>query len=370
MISLVHVDRQFQSMKKEILECVEKVLDSGQYILGEQGELFEKEASDYLNNSFTVNVANGTDALVLALRALDIGVGDEIITTPFTFFATAEAISRVRATPVFVDIDPITFNIDENEIEKKVTNRTKAIIPVHLFGQACNMNQIKKIADKHNLYIVEDACQAFGGEWKGAKLGTIGDIGCFSFFPTKNLSTIGDGGLVVTKHQDIAERIKKLRHHGSRVKYLHDEVGYNSRLDELHASILRVCLTKIDRWNEERYQKALIYKKHLNDLSAFILPPTPSNKEHVYHLYCVEHPDRDKIVQYLSKKNIASGIYYPEPLHLQNVYQHLGYSVGDFPTSEEKSKSLFALPMHPFLTEEEQMTVIDALKKYEQRNIE
>ncbi len=350
-------------MKAEIISCVAEIINSGQYVLGEQGRLFEKEVCQYLNSPYTINVANGTDALVLALRSLDIGVGDEVITTPFTFFATAEAISRVKAIPVFVDIDPVSYNMDPKLIEAKITNRTKAIIPVHLFGKSCHMEQISKIAKAHNLYVIEDACQAFGGEYNGEKLGAIGDVGCFSFFPTKNLSTFGDGGLVVTKHKKVADRIKRLRHHGSEKKYFHEEVGYNSRLDEVHAAVLRLSLQKIDQWNETRIKKAGTYST-LADLEGYTLPQLVKGKEHVYHLYCLEHNRRDDLIQYLNDQGIASGVYYPLPLHLQNVYKKLGYQHGDFPVAELKSKRLLALPMHPFLKEEEQQYIIEQLRTF------
>ncbi|KGA97300.1 Pleiotropic regulatory protein [Alkalihalobacillus alcalophilus ATCC 27647 = CGMCC 1.3604] len=364
MISIIQVDRQFKSLKKEILAAVENVIDSGQYILGVEGKQFEKEVCQYLNIAHAINVGNGTDALVLALRALDVGVGDEVMTTPFTFFATAEAISRVGATPVFVDIDPKTYNIDPTLIEDKVTARTKAIIPVHLFGQACEMDKIKQVATKHHLYIIEDACQAFGVELNGEKVGTIGDIGCYSFFPTKNLSSIGDGGLIVTKDEKIANRVKKLRHHGSEKKYYHDEIGYNSRLDEIHAAILRICLTKIDEWNGLRVEKAKKYSvvEHFN---GFSIPTSKGSKTHGYHLYCIEHPKRNEVIHYMESKGIGSGIYYPLPLHLQKVYQKLGYQVGDLPIAEEKAKRLLALPMHPYLTIAEQEAVIEILRAYQ-----
>ncbi|WP_047980769.1 DegT/DnrJ/EryC1/StrS family aminotransferase [Ornithinibacillus contaminans] len=363
MIPLINVSRQFQEMRNEILEAIDRVITSGQYVLGQEGSMFEKEVSDYLSSPYAVSVGNGTDALVLSLDALDIGPGDEVITTPFTFFASAEAISRVGATPVFVDIDPKTYTIDVSKIADKITSKTKAILPVHLFGQSCDMDKLMELADSYKLFVIEDACQAFGAEENGVKLGTIGDIGCFSFFPTKNLSTIGDGGLIVTKHEKLAKRLKQLRHHGSTKKYYHAEIGYNSRLDEIHAAILRISLAYIDAWNEERRQKAYGYDE-LAGVNGLQIPFRKPGHSHIYHLYCVEHAERDNLMAYLERNGVASGAYYPLPLHRQEVYKHLGYHLGDFPVAEEKASRLLALPMHPSLKAEEQQEVIRVLKAY------
>lgn len=351
-------------MKSEILGAVEAVLDRGQFILGEEVRRFEEEAAAYLRVPHAVAVGNGTDALVMALTALDIGAGDEVITTPFTFFATAEAVSRVGATPVFADIDPQTYNLDPASVEARITPRTKAILPVHIFGQSCDMQQFTAMAEQYGLELIEDACQAFGAEENGAKLGTIGRIGCYSFFPTKNLSTIGDGGMLVTKNGELAKRLRKLRHHGSVKKYYHDEIGFNSRLDEIHAAVLRSGLKHIDSWNETRRALAQVYDSldGKNGLS------TPVNRlqgaSHVYHLYCVEHEQRDDFMAYLHANDIASGSYYPLPLHLQRVYRPLGYEPGDLPVAELKSKRLLALPLHPFLSAEEQQRVIEVAMNY------
>lgn len=366
-ISFLQVDRQFKSIKNEVMSAIADVIERGQFILGKEVEEFEKEVADYLKVNYAVSVANGTDALVLALRALDIGSGDEVITTPFTFFATAEAISRVGATPIFIDIDEETLNLDPSLIEKHITSKTKAILPVHLFGQSCNLKKISTIAKKHNLFIIEDACQAFGASYEDKKIGTIGDIGCFSFFPTKNFSTIGDGGLVVSNNPTIAQKIKKLRHHGSTKKYFHDEVGYNSRLDELHAAILRICLKKIDSWNNRRIELAHYYENHLKGLNTIKLPlPKATVKSHVYHLYCVECYNRNELMQYLDTCGIASGIYYPLPLHLQEVYRGLGYKKGDLPIAESKADRVLAIPLHPFLSNEEQLYIVKALQKFKE----
>lgn len=363
-ISLAQVNHQFQFLKDDILQAVARVIDRGQFILGTEVSSFEEEVCHYLKSKHAVSVANGTDALILALRALDIGYGDEVITTPLTFFATAEAISSVGATPVFVDIDPYTYNLDPHKIEEKITNKTRAILPVHLYGQMCDVPFINEIAKAHRLFVIEDACQAFGAAWKGKKSGTIGDIGCFSFFPTKNLSTIGDGGLIVTQSEDIARRVKQLRHHGTKVKNYHDEIGYNSRLDEIHAAILRVCLPYIDEWTNKRVAHAHRYSV-LEGTNNIRTPYVTSEESHCFHLYCIEHPHRDHIHTHLKTQEIASGVYYPLPLHLQKVYQHLGYTQGDFPVCEEKILRLLALPMHPYLSIEDQKRVIETLKSYD-----
>lgn len=351
-------------MKADILNAVARVIDSGQYTLGREVSHFEEEAGQYLGVPYAVAVGNGTDALVLALQALGIGEGDEVVTTPFTFFATAEAISRVGAKPVFADIDAETYNIDLADAEAKITPRTKAIIPVHLFGQACEMKQCLELARRHKLYVIEDACQAFGAETEGAKLGTLGDIGCFSFFPTKNLSTIGDGGMVVTNNERLASRIRLLRNHGSPKKYYHDEIGFNSRLDEIHAAILRIGLQHIDRWNESRRLKAQVYDQ-MHGLSGVRCPVNRGQgNSHIYHLYCVEHDERDRLMDHLRDNGIASGYYYPLPLHLQAAYRHLGGKQGDCPVAERKSELLLALPLHPCLKEEEQKHVIRAVSMF------
>lgn len=365
MIPLIQLDRQFQSIKQEIMKAFERVVDSGHYILGNEGAEFEKELAHFLGVAYPVAVANGTDALVLALRALEVGPGDEVITTPFTFFATAEAIARVGATPVFSDIDASTYNLNPVLLEEKITSKTKAIIPVHLFGKPCAMKEIMEIAKRHQLYVIEDACQAFGADIEGKRVGTFGDIGCFSFFPTKNLGTLGDGGLVVTDDEDLAKRIRKLRHHGSTAKYHHDEIGYNSRLDEIHAAILRVALKRIDEWNERRREKAAVYTNAFQN-STIGFPSEEKEQTHIYHLYCIEVEQQGELGKALAKKQIASGVYYPLPLHLQDVFAGLGYKKGDFPIAEQKSECLLAIPMHPFLTSSEQEHVIEAVLAFEQ----
>jgi len=311
-----------------------------------------------------VGVGNGTDALRLVLEALGVGPGDEVITTPFTFIASAEAVSQAGARPVFVDIEPDTYNLDPDRLERAITPRTKAVIPVHLFGQPARMDTIMAVARRRGIRVIEDACQAFGATYRGRKAGSLGDAACFSFFPTKNLGTMGDGGLVTTSDEGLAERIRRLRQHGARVKYVHDEIGFNSRLDELHAAILLVCLPHIDAWNGRRRQLAARYRERLADVPGITMRMPDPDAEHIYHLFCVEAERRDELMEWLAGRGIQSGVYYPVPLHLQPVYRDLGYCPGDFPAAERASRRLLAIPMSPFLSEEEQDRVIEAIRSF------
>lgn len=361
MINLVDLKRQFHSVKDEILQEVEDVIEGGQYILGPKVKELEGKIADKLGVKEAIAVANGTDALILTLEAYGIGKGDEVITTPFTFFASAEAISRVGATPVFADVDPLTYNLDPIKMEKAITHKTKAVIPVHLFGQPADMDEINAIAKNHKFLVIEDACQAFGAAYKGRWAGSLGDAACFSFFPTKNLGTLGDGGIVATSNPMLAERIRKLRAHGTTKKYYHDQLGYNSRLDELHAAILLINLTKVDEWNEKRRAIAERYRQSLQNEKHLKLPMAGENRSHIYHLYCIQSERRDDLMEAMSRAQIQTGVYYPCCLHLQDVYTNLGYKEGDFPVAESLSKTLFAIPMHPFLTESEQKQITSIL---------
>ncbi|ETI67137.1 DegT/DnrJ/EryC1/StrS family aminotransferase [Neobacillus vireti] len=363
MINLVDLKRQFQSVENEVLHGIAEVIKSGQYILGPKVRELEEKISTKLGVTEAVAVANGTDALVLTLEAYGIGVGDEVITTPFTFFASAEAISRVGAVPVFADVDPGTYNIDPAEIERRITTATKAIIPVHLFGQPVDMDKITEIAKKHGLLVIEDACQAFGATYKNKRVGSLGDAACFSFFPTKNLGTMGDGGIITTSDVELAGKIRKLRTHGTTKKYYHDQIGYNSRLDELHAAILLINLTKIDEWNQKRRELADRYRQHLRDVPYLTMPVESEDGSHIYHLFCMESDRREELMQDLLNAQIQTGVYYPRCLHLQEVYSLLDYKKGDFPIAESLSEKLFAIPMHPFLTENEQDQIIALLRQ-------
>lgn len=361
MLPLINLKEQFASIKDDLMKEIEEVIDSGTYILGPKVKYLEEKIAEKLGTKYAIGVANGTDALVLTLDAYGIGEGDEVITSPFTFFASAEAVSRVNATPVFVDVEEDTGNIDPAKLEQAITEKTKAIIPVHIFGQPANMDEINEIAKKHNLIVIEDACQAFGSTYKGKYAGNLGDAACFSFFPTKNLGTLGDGGLVTTNDEKIANKIKKLRTHGSDKKYFHSMIGYNSRLDEIHAAILLVALEKIDEWNEKRRHLAAIYNEKLKDVKNITLPISKQDRTHIYHLYSVRSENREKYMAKLHDANIASAIYYPKCLHLQKVYEHLGYKEGSLPVAESLAATMFALPMSPFLAVEEQNKVISTL---------
>lgn len=361
-IPLLDLKKEYELYGKNIEKAVVEVLQSGSYILGDKVKQFEREMANYLGVQYAAGVANGTDALLLALEALDIGEEDEVITTPFTFFATAEAIAKVGAKPVFVDIEPDTYNIEVKKLEGAITKKTKAIIVVHLFGMAAEMDSIMEIASLHHLKVIEDACQAIGTEYKGKRVGSIGDVGCFSFFPTKNLGTFGDGGLVVTNHPEIHEKICRLRNHGSIEKYIHTSIGMNSRLDEIQAAILLEKLKLLDMFLFKRIVVANKYFQELHHVKR--KPPQYTDKRHTYHQYCVEVEERDRLIRFLNQKGIATGIYYPIPLHLQKAFQNLQYQQGDFPVSENVAKHILALPINPTLTVKEQEYIIQAMKEF------
>jgi len=360
MLPMVDLQRQYHDLKAEVDEAIRQVLKETRFILGPNVAKLEEEVAAYLGPSSAVGVASGTDALLLALRACGVGEGDEVITTPFTFIATAEVIALLGAVPVFADIAPDTFNIDPDGIEEKVTARTKAIIPVHLFGLPADMDGILDIAGRHGLAVVEDCAQAFGAEYKGKKVGTFGNYGCFSFFPSKNLACYGDGGMVVTGNEDSAGRIRLLRNHGSRKRYHHEELGYNSRLDEIQAAVLRVKLKRIDEFNAARRRNADLYRKHIRNADV-ALPSETADGRHVYHQFTVLSKKRDRIAAALNENGIASAVYYPVPLHLQEVFAHLGYRLGDFPDSERCAAEAISFPMFPELTEEEIRRVCDVI---------
>ena len=361
MIPIIDSKRQYAQVGSEVEKEVLEVLRSGSYILGKHNKAFEQEISEFLGVKNAVTLNSGTDALHLALRALDIGEGDEVITVAFTFVATTEAIGIVGAKPVFVDIDPDTFNMDVKQIESKITPKTKAILPVHLYGQPCDMDVIMDIAKRHNLFVIEDACQAIGAEYKGKKVGTFGDIGCFSFYPTKNLGTMGDGGLAVTNSEYLKNRMVALRNHGGAVRYYHDEIGVNSRLDEVQAAILRVKLNYINEWNKKRREHAAFYNELFKDVKDVETPKELDNTYCVYHQYTVKVPNRDEVHKLLQENGVGAMIYYPVPLHLQKVHAHLGFKEGLLPHTEENTKLVLSLPMFAEITEEEQKTVAKTL---------
>ena len=390
-IPLIDLRAQYNSISKELDKATIDVLSSAAYIMGKNVTEFEKEFANYIGTKHAISVGNGTDALVIALKALGIGEGDEVITSTFTYFASAECISAVGATPVFVDVEKDTFNIDPDKIEEKITERTKAIIPVHIFGQSADMDKINIIAKKHNLKVIEDACQAVGAKYKGKMIGTLSDVACFSFFPTKNLSCAGDGGMIVTSDDSIATIATALRTHGSGetgqkaynllnniteevvtsksgddtvynpLKYYNYLIGYNSRLDAIQAAILRVKLPYLDKWNSRRKEIAKIYDEELID-SNVITPIVREENDTVYHQYVLQSDNREEVLAKLKEKGIATGVYYPVPLHLQKVYTDLGYKEGDMPVAEYLSHRTFAIPVYPELSEEQIQYIVDSIK--------
>lgn len=377
MIPLCDLQSQYQSLSKEVNQAIEQVCASGAYVLGPNVKTFESEVAAYLGSDRAIGVGSGTDALHLVLRALGVGPGDEVITTPFTFIATTEAIGLVGATPKFVDISPDTFNIDPQRIEAAITNRTKVILPVHLYGQPAEIDSIMKIAERNNLHVVEDCAQAIGAEYRGQKVGTFGVAGCYSFFPSKNLGCFGDGGLVATSDPQLAERVEMLRRHGGLVKYHHSELGLNSRLDELQAAILRVKLPLLDYWNRQRRKIAAAYNTQLAELGGVTIPqelhsqglkpasPSDDNSllSAVYHQYTIEVEDRDSIAGAMKERDVQTCIYYPVPLHLQQVHKGLNCPAGSFPHAEHAAERCLSLPMYPELSTEQLSRVVDALQE-------
>ncbi len=356
--------RQYNSIKKELDAALQQVMDSYRFVLGEKVKFFEKEFASFCGTDFAVGVANGTDALRLALLACGIGKRDEVITVPNTFIATTEAISQTGAKIVFVDIDPQMYNINVSQIEEKINERTRAIVPVHLFGQPSDMDPIMKIAKKYDLKVVEDACQAHGAEYKDKKAGSIGDAGCFSFYPSKNLGAFGDSGMVVTNDEGIAQRIGMFRDHGQIKKYEHLVEGTNSRLDEIQAAILEVKLSRLEEWNRLRRRNASVYDELLQDVDEVVRPLEAECAKHVYHLYVIKTHRRDELQEWLTSKGIGTGLHYPVPLHLQEAYQYLGCREGDFPEAEQCAKQILSLPMFPELTGEEIEKVVSEIKTF------
>lgn len=358
MIPILDLKRQYAQIGKEVETEVLEVLQSGSYILGKHNKGLEEEFSSFIGVKHSVTLNSGTDALHLALRALDIGPGDEVITVAFTFVATTEAIGIVGAKPVFVDIDENTFNIDAEKIENAITPKTKAILPVHLYGQPCDMDIIMDIAKRHNLYVIEDCCQAVGATFNGKKVGSFGDVGCFSFFPTKNLGAMGDGGIATTNSSFLKDRMIALRNHGGAVRYYHDEIGVNSRLDEIQAAILRVKMRYINEWTEKRRENAYRYNELFKNYPEVETPKELDNTYCVYHQYTIKVPNRDNVHKLLQEAGIGAMIYYPVPLHLQKVHAHLPQKEGSLPMTEKNTKLVLSLPMFPELTAEEQKTVV------------
>ncbi len=368
-VPLLDLRRQHEALHVQLIEAVERVIASQQFVLGPEVAALENEVAEYSTTEFAVGCASGSDALLLAFMALDFQPGDEVVTTPFSFFATASAITRLGAIPRFVDIDPETYNLDSSQIESGITSRTRAILPVHLYGQCAAMDPILAISARHGLPVVEDAAQAIGAEDGRRRAGSMGRMGCFSFYPTKNLGGAGDGGMLVTNDAGLAERLRRLRVHGGATEYHHDEVGINSRLDSIQAAILRVKLKYLNEWSAARRKKAELYTELLAeaDLPIEIVPPfiAPA-ASHIFHQYVVRIPQhRDAVIKHLAEHGVGSKVYYPVPLHLQNCFAFLGYRAGSFPETERAAQETLALPCFPELTVDQQEYVVEVLSKFE-----
>ncbi len=365
---------QMKSIEDEIRPALDEVFQNQQFIMGPKVKVLEETIAQYCQTRYAIGVASGSDALLLSLMALGIGPGDEVLLPPFTFFATAGSVSRLGATPVFVDIDRETYNIDPSRIEEKVTTRTKAILPVHLFGQCADMDPLLSIAKDKKLFVIEDAAQALGAvyqptvESKGRRAGQIGDLGCFSFYPTKNLGAFGDAGMVVTDNPALADKVRLLRVHGSQPKYFHRAIGINSRLDTIQAAILLVKFKYLERWTAQRQKKAERYRALFQDLlssvDGFRLPTAQNQNRHIFHQYVVRVPERDRLRQFLAEEGIGTDVYYPVPLHLQECYSFLKYRQGDLPNSEKASEEVLALPIYPELTDDQQTEVVSRIKAF------
>lgn len=391
-IPLLNLKRQYKDIEEEVNANVLECFKNAQYIMGENVKQFEKEIAEKIGVKHAITVGNGTDALIIALKSLGIKEGDEVITTDYTFFATAEAIRFVGATPVFCDVELDTYNIDPSQIEEKITDKTKAIICVHLFGNACKMDEINDIAKRHNLYVVEDAAQAINSQYKGKNVGNLGDIACFSFFPTKNLGCFGDGGMITTNDDDLSTIIRALKVHGSGengmkayailndeevevveqnsgdntvynpLKYYNYLIGHNSRLDEIQAAILRIKLKHLDEYTENRRSISHKYIDALKDTSL-VMPTETEGGKHVFHLFILQSENREEIESKLKEKGIATGTYYKVPMHLQKAFNDLGYKKGDFPNAEYLSERTFAIPLFPEMNDEEREYIINSIKE-------
>ena len=367
-VPLLDLQAQYVSLRDDLQQAVERVMSSQRFVLGDEVRGLEASIADYCQTKHAIGCASGSDALLLALMALDVKPGDEVITTPFSFFATAACITRLGARPVFVDIDPRSYNIDPSRVSDAITARTKVIMPVHLYGQCAEMDPLLELGRRHGIPVVEDAAQAIGATDKDRRAGSMGLIGCFSFYPTKNLGGAGDGGILTTNDAAVAARLRRLRAHGGANEYEHEEVGINSRLDELQAAVLRVKFPSLDRWSDERAQKASLYSELLAqaDLSfPLVTPQVREDGRHIFHQYVLRvRGNRDALMEHLRRHGIGSKVYYPIPLHLQQCFNYLGYKPGDFPEAESAARDTFALPAYPELTDEQQVYVVETIKSF------
>jgi dTDP-4-amino-4,6-dideoxygalactose transaminase len=370
-VPLLDLKAQYQTIRTELLQAVTAVCDEQGFILGPRVAELEKALGSYVGSAHAIGCASGSDAILLALTAVGVGVGDDVITVPFTFFATGGSISRLGARPVFVDIRPDTFNLDPMKLEGAITSKTKAIVPVHLFGQAADMDAIKSIAAKRRIPVIEDACQAIGAARHGVKVGNLGDVGCFSFFPSKNLGGFGDGGLMTTNDSKLADALSMLRVHGSKVRYVHELIGMNSRLDALQAAVIRVKLNYLDQWTKGRQRNAARYDQLFKAAKLdgrITLPVTEKDNEHVFNQYTIRARKRDELRAYLKDKGIGTEVYYPIPLHLQSCYKSLGHRKGAFPVSEQASEEALSLPVYAELTEAQQAYVVETIQQFYARS--
>jgi dTDP-4-amino-4,6-dideoxygalactose transaminase len=362
-VPFLDLKAQYATIKEEVMPAISRVCESQALALGPAVADFEEKIAAYCQCKYAIGVSSGTDALLAGLMALDIKPGDEVITTPFTFFATAGCIARIGARPVFVDVDPDSYNIDPAGIEEKITEKTKAVIPVHIFGQAAQMKAINEIVHRHNLAVIEDAAQAIGTVQDGTKCGNFGDCGCFSFYPTKNLGAFGDGGLVTTNDEDMAQKLKILRDHGQNPRYFYGMIGGNFRLDGIQAAVLAVKLRYLDTWNQKRRKNAAFYDQAFAG-SPVKTPKIDANNVCIYHQYTVTVPERDQLQKFLSEHHIGSAIFYPKPLHLQECFRELGYRQGDLPVAEQICDQVLSLPIYPELSQEQIEYVAGTVLKF------
>lgn len=363
-VPLLDLKAQYSVIKAEVDAAIAGVLESQHFILGPKVEECEKAIAAYSNSSYGIGVSSGSDALLVCLMAENIGNGDEVITTPYSFFATAGAIARLGAVPVFVDIDPKTYNLDVRQLESKVTRRTRAIIPVHLYGQMADMDAVMAVAQKHKLIVIEDAAQAIGAEYKGRRAGSIGDYGCFSFFPSKNLGGVGDGGMVVANDPQKAERVRCLRGHGAKPKYYHKLVGGNFRLDAIQAAVVSAKLPHLDNWTEARQRNAKRYDRLFEAAGLPVGLPAVETGRHIFNQYVIRTSSRDELQTHLKKNSVGTEVYYPVPLHLQECFAYLGNKPGSFPESERAAKETLALPIQPELTEAQAEYVVECIGQF------
>ncbi|MCA9263674.1 MAG: DegT/DnrJ/EryC1/StrS family aminotransferase [Planctomycetales bacterium] len=367
-IPFVDLAQQSTNLIDDILPAIENVIHKASFILGAEVELFESEFAEFCDSRFAVGVANGTEALHLALRALEIGPGDEVITAANTFAATAYAILHAGATPVIADVDPLDYCLDTQAVADAITPRTKAIIPVHLYGQPARMNELSELADRHNLFVVEDACQAHGAKYHGRSVGSLGHLGCFSFYPGKNLGAFGDGGAVVTNDERLAEELRLLRNYGQRIKNRHDAMAFNSRLDTLQAAVLLVKLSKLPSWNEKRRHIADLYAEYLAN-TELVLPHVRDEASHVYHLYVVRHPQRDALMAHLNDRDVQCGIHYPIPIHRHRPFEQVRTVPAGVPVASQLAGEILSLPMYPEMTEEAVQYVAEAMGECVTENV-